>query len=245
MFSTFANPQRFMQLSAWLMPAVAALAVLLFAIGLPWALLYSPPDYLQKESARILYIHVPAAWMALGVYTVMGVASFVYLIWRHTLADVAARAAAPIGCAFAGLCLVTGSLWGQPTWGTWWVWDARLTSMLILFLTYVGYLALRAAIEDENRAALMAAILCLAGLLNIPIIRFSVEWWSSLHQGASIDVVKAVQGKPQAMHATMLQPLLVMAAAHAALFASLLMAGMRTEIYRRQVQAALLRKANA
>ncbi|MGE0830713.1 MAG: heme ABC transporter permease [Hyphomonadaceae bacterium] len=240
MIQAFANPERFLRLSNWAAPLAAALAALLFAIGLPWALLASPADYQQGESVRIMYVHVPAAWWALGIYAFMGVASLIALVWRHALADLAARAAAPIGATYAGLCLVTGSLWGAPTWGTWWVWDARLTSMLILFITYLGYLALLAAIEDEERAGRMAAILCLAGLVNLPIVHYSVEWWSTLHQPASL-----IRSGGSALHPSMLGPLLTMAAAYAAAFAALLLAHMRAEIFRRRAHAAALRRARA
>lgn len=238
--SYFANPARFMRLSAWLMPVLALLAVALFAIGAPWGLLFSPADFRQGESVRIMYVHVPAAWFALGIYVFMGGASFVGIVWRHVLADVAAKAAAPIGAAYAALCLITGSFWGAPTWGTWWEWDARLTSMLVLFLTYVGYLALWAAVEDEVKAARLAAILCMAGLVNIPIVHFSVTWWNSLHQGASV----FREGGP-AIAPEMLRPLFVMAGAYAAAFGALLLAGMRAEIFRRQALAAASRRARA
>jgi heme exporter protein C len=240
MFAWFANPDRFMRLSAWGLPLAAALAVAAFAIGAPWALFQSPADFRQGEAVRIMYIHVPAAWWALGIYVFMGVASFTGLVWKHALADVAARAAAPIGAAYAALCLVTGSFWGATTWGTWWEWDARLTSMLVLFLTYVGYLALWAAIEDETRAAKLAALLCLGGLLNIPIVHFSVDWWNSLHQTASI-----LRKGGSAMDASMMQPLLVMAIAFLAAFVALLFAGMRAHVYRRRALAASLRRARA
>ena len=238
MFAYFANPERFMRLSAWGLPIAGVIAAVLFAIGVPWGLLLAPADYLQGESARILYIHVPAAWWALGIYVFMGVASLMGLVWRHALADVAARAAAPVGAAFAALCLITGSFWGAPTWGTWWEWDARLTSMLVLFLTYVGYLALWAAIEDEQRAARLAAILCLAGLINIPIVHFSVDWWNSLHQKASI-----IRSGGSSMDPSMMQPLFVMAMAYLAAFVALLFAGMRADVFRRRVSAAALRRA--
>jgi heme exporter protein C len=220
------------------MPLAALVAAALFAIGAPWALLYAPADYQQGESVRIMYVHVPAAWWALGIYVAMGVASLMSLVWRHLLADVAARAMAPVGAAYCGLCLVTGSLWGEPTWGTWWVWDARLTSMLVLFLTYLGYLALWASIEDEARAARLAAILCLAGLINIPIVRYSVEWWSTLHQGPSL-----LRKGGSAIDPSMLQPLLVMAGAYAAGAAAIVMALMRAEIYRRKAFGAAARRA--
>ncbi|MFZ4601190.1 MAG: heme ABC transporter permease [Caulobacterales bacterium] len=227
-----------MALSSWAMPLAALVAAAMFAIGAPWALLYAPADYQQGESVRIMYVHVPAAWWALGIYVAMGVASLMSLVWRHLLADVAARAMAPVGAAYCGLCLVTGSLWGEPTWGTWWVWDARLTSMLVLFLTYLGYLALWASIEDEARAARLAAILCLAGLINIPIVRYSVEWWSTLHQGPSL-----LRKGGSAIDPSMLQPLLVMAGAYAASAAAIVMALMRAEIYRRKAFGAAARRA--
>lgn len=238
MLSWFANPARFMSLSAWLMPVLAVLAVVLFAVGVPWGLVYSPPDYQQGETVRIMYVHVPAAWWSLGIYAFMGVASFIGLVWRHALADVAARAAAPIGAVFAGLCLVTGSLWGAPTWGTWWEWDGRLTSMLVLFVIYLGYIALWAAIEDEEKAARLAAILCLAGLINLPIVKFSVDWWSTLHQPASI-----MRSGGSAIHPSMMGPLFTMAGAYAALFGALLLMNMRAAIFRRRVEAARLRSA--
>ncbi len=238
MLSTFANPARFMSFSAWAVPLFAALAAVLFAIGLPWGLGASPADYQQGETVRIMYVHVPAAWWSMGVYAIMGVASFVSLVWRHALADVAARAAAPIGATLAGLCLVTGSLWGAPTWGTWWEWDGRMTSMLILFLIYLGYLALWAAVEDEEKAGRLAAILCLVGLVNLPIIKFSVDWWSTLHQPASV-----FRADGPTIDPAMLGPLFTMAGAYASLFAALLLVGMRTAIHRRRVESQRLRSA--
>lgn len=241
MFSYLANPQRFMGLSAWATPLAGVLAAGLLCVGLAWGLFFSPADYLQGESVRIMYLHVPTAALALSIYVFMGVASLTGLVWGHLLAHAAARAAAPIGAAFAAVCLVTGSLWGQPTWGTWWVWDARLTSMLILFLTYLGYLALWAAVEDEARAARLAAILCLAGLVNIPIVRYSVEWWSTLHQPASLDLAGAVTGEPQSIAAPMLWPLLLSMAGFGALAAATTLMGMRAEVRRRRAMALLSR----
>jgi heme exporter protein C len=240
MLSTFANPARFMGFSAWAMPLFVVIAVALFAIGLPWALVYSPPDYQQGETVRIMYIHVPAAWWSLAVYSMMGAASFVSIVWRHALADVAARAAAPIGATFAGLTLITGSLWGAPTWGTWWEWDGRMTSMLVLFVIYLGYIALWSAVEDEEKAARLAAILCLAGSINLPIVHFSVDWWSTLHQPASI-----LRAEGPSIHGDMLIPLFVMLGAYFFLFGALLMMNMRAAIYRRRVEAARLRGAGA
>lgn len=240
MLSTFANPARFMSFSAWAAPLCLGLALALFAGGLPWGLFFAPADYQQGETVRIMYLHVPAAWWSLGLYVFMGAASFVGLVWRHVLADLAARSAAPIGATFAGICLITGSLWGAPTWGTWWEWDGRLTSMLVLFIIYLGYIALWNAIEDEEKAARLAAILCLAGLINIPIVHFSVDWWSTLHQPASI----LRQGGPS-IHPTMLGPLFAMAAAFLLLAAALTMMNMRAAIFRRRVEAARLRGAVA
>lgn len=240
MFAWFANPDRFMRLSAWALPLAAVIALVLFAIGLPMALFGSPADFRQGESVRIMYVHVPAAWWALGIYVFMAVASLMGLVWKHALADVAARAAAPIGAAYAALCLVTGSFWGATTWGTWWEWDARLTSMLVLFLTYVGYLALWAAIEDEQRAARLAAIVCLGGLINIPIVKFSVDWWYSLHQKASI-----LREGGSAIDPSMLQPLFIVALAYLAAFVALLLAGMRAHVYRRRALSATMRRARA
>jgi heme exporter protein C len=180
-----------MALSAWAAPLCAGLALAAFAFALPQALGASPADYQMGETVRIMYVHVPAASLSLGLFAGMGAASFVSLVWRHSLADVAARAMAPVGAVLAALCLITGAIWGEPTWGTWWYWgDARLTSMLVLFITYVGYLALWGAVEDEARAAKLAAILCLVGLINLPIIRYSVEWWSSLHQSVNLTPIE-------------------------------------------------------
>jgi len=240
MLSYLANPQRFMGFSAWAAPLLAVLALGLFAVGLPWALLYSPADYQQGETVRIMYVHVPAAWWALGVYAFMGGASFVGLVWRHVLADIAARAAAPVGAVFAAVCLVTGSLWGAPTWGTWWEWDGRLTSMLVLFVIYLGYLALWSAVEDEEKAARLAAILCLVGLINLPIIKFSVDWWSTLHQPASI-----MRSGGSSIDPSMMGPLFTMAGAYLALFGALTLSNMRAAIFRRRVEAAELRGAGA
>jgi heme exporter protein C len=240
MLSYFANPARFMRLSAWAAPLCWALAALLFAVGLPWGLVFSPADYQQGETVRIMYVHVPAAWWSMGIYAFMAVASLMGLVWRHALADVAARAAAPIGATFAALCLATGSLWGATTWGTWWEWDGRMTSMLVLFVTYLGYIALWSAIEDEEKAAKLAAILCLVGAVNLPVVHFSVEWWSTLHQPASI-----LREGGSAIHPAMMGPLFTMAFAYLFLFAALLMSSMRAIVHRRRVETALLRKAGA
>ncbi|HBS30753.1 MAG TPA: heme transporter HemC, partial [Parvularcula sp.] len=178
MIYDLANPERFDRLARLTTPWMAGLAAASLAAGLYFALFASPADYQQGESVRIMYVHVPAAWMALMCYTAMAAASVTGFIWKHPLADVAAKSTAPIGAAFTFLALVTGSLWGKPMWGTWWAWDARLTSVLILFFMYVGYMALWSAIEDKTRAARIAAIACIAGFVNVPIIKFSVDWWN-------------------------------------------------------------------
>lgn len=227
----YANPQRFVaiakRLTPWLMGATAATTL----VGLYLALFVAPPDYQQGEAARIMYVHVPAAWMALFVYAAMAVASAVAFIWKHPLADVAAKASAPIGCVFTALALVTGSLWGQPMWGTWWVWDARLTSVLILFFLYLGYMVLWSAIEEPTRAARAARILALVGAVNLPVVKFSVDWWNTLHQGASV-----FRTDGPAMTSSMLWPLLVMALAYNLFYATFLLVRMRAEVSRRRLR---------
>src|SRR5512134_1401516 len=182
----FANPARFMRISARLTPWLAGATLLLLGFGLYLALIASPPDYQQGESVRIMYVHVPAAWMAMFCYAALAGASAIGLIWKHPVAGLAAKATAPIGASFTFLALVTGSLWGKPMWGTWWVWDARLTSVLILFFLYLGYMALQSAFDDPARGAKAAAIMALVGFVNVPIIKFSVDWWYTLHQPASV-----------------------------------------------------------
>ncbi|HYC14738.1 MAG TPA: heme ABC transporter permease, partial [Stellaceae bacterium] len=194
-----------------------------------------PADYQQGEAVRIMYVHVPAAWLATLVYAVMAVASAVFLIWRDPLADIAARAAAPLGAAFTLVCLVAGSLWGEPMWGTWWVWDARLTSVLVLFFLYLGYIALVHAFDDPTRGARAGAVLALVGAVNLPIIKFSVDWWNTLHQPASVFRL----GGPTIDRA-MLVPLLVMSLAFMLYFASLLMLRIRTAILESRLRAARL-----
>jgi heme exporter protein C len=225
-----ANPDRFDRFARRATPWIAAGALLSLAVGLYFALLNSPADYQQGESVRIMYVHVPAAWMAMMCYSAMAVSSIAGFIWKHPLADVAAKSTAPIGAAFTFLALVTGSLWGKPMWGTWWAWDARLTSVLILFFLYLGYMALWSAIEDKARAARIAALTCIVGFINIPIIKFSVDWWNSLHQPAS--VIRA--GGP-AIHSAMLTPLLLMGVAYALIFVALLFVSMRAELAERRI----------
>ena len=234
----FANPTRFMRLSGRILPWSTALTVLLLVAGLYLALFVAPVDYQQGHSVRIMFVHVPSAWMALFCYTFMAVASAVALIWRHPLADLSAKAAAPIGACFTFAALVTGSLWGKPMWGAWWVWDARLTSVLILFFLYLGYRALWQAIEDPAKAARAAAILALVGFVNVPIIKFSVDWWNTLHQPASVMRL----GGPT-IHPSMLWPLLVMALGFMAYFTTVLLMRIRTEINAAKIRA--LRRAQA
>jgi len=240
MINWLANPARFMRLSAKAMPWCGWAAVLVIAVGLVWSLVMAPPDYQQGDTVRIMYVHVPAAWMALSVYLLVAVASAVALVWRHPLAEVAAREAAPIGAAFTFVCLATGSLWGRPMWGAWWVWDARLTSVLILFFLYLGYIALANAFDDPSRGGRAAAVLALVGVVNLPIIKFSVDWWNTLHQPASVFRL----GAPT-IDRSILIPLLIMAIAFTLLFFTLLLAAMRNEILRRRVRTLRLMQANA
>jgi heme exporter protein C len=227
----FANPARFLKLAQALLPPIWGATVVAFAAGLYMALVTAPPDYQQGETVRIMFVHVPAAWMALMVYTAMALASASAAIFRHPLADMAAKAAAPIGAMFCFLALVTGSLWGKPMWGAWWVWDARLTSMFVLFLLYLGYMAVWQAIEDPHRGALIARIVAIAGFINVPIVKFSVDWWNSLHQGASVFRMGGPTIDPR-----MLWPLLIMAVAYMLLFAGLLLIAMRSEITARKIR---------
>ncbi len=226
----FANPTRFLRLTAAILPWSATVAVVALAAGLIWGLGFAPPDYQQGDTVRIMFVHVPAAWMALFIYGVMAVASASALIWKHVVADLVAKAAAPIGAGFTLICLVSGSLWGQPMWGTWWVWDARLTSMLILLFLYVGYIALWQAYDDPARAAKAAAILALVGFVNVPIIKFSVDWWNTLHQPASV-----LRLDGPAIHSSMLVPLLLMAVGFQAYFVTLLILRVRSEVAARKV----------
>jgi heme exporter protein C len=232
MIQQFANPTRFLAIADRLRPWAWAGAAVLFVVGLTLALFESPPDYQQGETVRIMFVHVPAAWMALAAYTFMALAHGTAIVFRHPVADLAAKAAAPAGLCFTFLALVTGSLWGKPMWGTWWQWgDARLTSMFILLLLYLGYIAVWQTIEDPLRAARIAGIVALVGVINIPIIKFSVDWWSTLHQPASI---LRIDGP--AVHASLLVPLLVMIAAYTVLFAALVLANMKSEILARRIR---------
>ncbi|MFQ5617606.1 MAG: heme ABC transporter permease [Rhodospirillales bacterium] len=235
----FANPNRFMRLSAALVPWMAGATVIAGAVGLYLGLFQAPADYQQGESVRIMYVHVPAAWMALFCYTSMAAASATGLIWKHPLADLAARSTAPIGACFTLIALITGSLWGKPMWGTWWVWDARLTSVLVLFFLYLGYMALVNAFDDPARGAKAAAVLALVGFVNVPIIKFSVDWWNSLHQPAS--VIK--MGGPS-IDPSMLTPLLLMALAFTTYYFWVLLVRLRAEIISGKIRAIRLRQVH-
>ena len=226
-----ANPTVFLALTARIVPALAVATALLFAIGL-YLSFTTEGDYQQGETVRIMYVHVPAAWLSMMCYSIMAASALGTLVWRHPLADVSAKAAAPLGAGFTLLALVTGSLWGKPMWGTWWVWDARLTSVFVLFLMYLGLMALQRAMDDPSRSARVSAVLILIGFVNIPIIKFSVEWWNTLHQPASI-----MRMGGSAIDPEFLRPLLVMAAAFTLLFFTLHFLAIRNEIWRRRVAA--------
>jgi heme exporter protein C len=230
----FANPKRFLDLSAALLPWLAILTVATLGAGVVLGFL-APPDYQQGSTVKIMFLHVPAAWTAMMAYGLLAVASFVSLVWRHPLADVAAKAAAPLGAVFTVLGLITGSLWGRPMWGAWWVWDGRLTSFLLLLFLYLGYMALWNAIDDEIRAARAAAVLALVGVVNLPIIEFSVQWWTTLHQGESI-----FRAGGPTIAGVFLWPLALSGLGYTLLFFTLLVVRIRTEILERRARALLL-----
>src|ERR1700758_3140509 len=234
-----ANPTRFLAFTARLLPWLVAATAILLAVGLYQSAM-APDDYQQGATVKIMFIHVPNAWLSMFGWGVMSLASLGTLVWRYPLADVAAKTAAPIGAAFTFLALLTGSLWGRPMWGTYWEWDARLTSVLILFLMYLGLIALWRAVEDPSRAARAAAVLTLGGAINLPIIKFSVDWWNTLHQPASV----MRMGGPTLDRAFLI-PLLVMALAFTLLFVTLHVAAMRNEILRRRVRSLQMMQARA
>jgi heme exporter protein C len=237
--SELANPSRFLRAASLAIPWLGGATVILFAFAIYRAML-APDDYQQGATVKIMFLHVPSAWLGMLCWGLMTIAALGTLVWRHPLADVTAKAAAPLGAAFTLLCLVTGSLWGRPEWGTYWVWDARLTSELILFLLYLGVIALWRTVEDASRAARAVAILTLVGAIDLPIIKFSVDWWNTLHQSASVFRLGGSTIDP-----TILIPLLLMAAAFTLLFVTLLLAAMRNEILRRRVRTLRLLQASA
>jgi heme exporter protein C len=233
-----ANPSRFQTLADRALPWLAAATVLAFVIGVNQAY-FAPDDYQQGATVKIMFIHVPAAWLGLFIWMLMSAAALGTLVWRHPLADVAAKAAAPIGAAFTLMCLITGALWGRPTWGTYWVWDARLTSVLVLFLMYLGVIALWRTMDDQSRAARVTAVLTLVGAINIPIIKFSVDWWNTLHQPASVFRLGG-----STIHPSILVPLIAMLVAFTLLALTLHLAAMRNEILRRRLRTMLMLHAD-
>lgn len=228
-FHKLGSPKWFYDISGRWLPWLATLSALFMATGLTWGLLFAPPDYLQGNSYRIIFLHVPTAFLASAVYVMMACAGAVTLIWRVKLADVALKCMAPVGASFCLLALITGAIWGKPTWGTWWVWDARLTSVLILLFLYIGVIALRGAIRSTTTAAKACAVLSIVGVVNIPIIKFSVQWWNTLHQGATLKLTEKPTMAPQ-----MLWPLLISILAFYLFFTAVLLLRMRTEILNRE-----------
>jgi heme exporter protein C len=238
MIRRFANPKRFLDLAKIVIPLSAGAAAVFLGVGLYDALVLSPPDYQQGESVRIMYVHVPAAWLAMLVYASMAVAAVTGLVWKHIVAELYAKAAAPVGAAFTLICLATGSLWGRPMWGTWWVWDARLTSVLILFFLYLGYIALEDAFDDEQKGIDAGAFLLIAGAVNLPVIKFSVDWWNTLHQPASL----VRMGGPS-IDKSMLRPLLLMAFGFMLFAKACILLRLKTQITLRRARVKAQEKA--
>ncbi len=227
-----------MRLSGAVLPYLAAAALVLTVTGLGWGLFVSPADWQQGDAVRIMYVHVPCAWLASAGYTGLAVCSILSLIWRHPLADLAAVEIGPVGAGFTALCLATGSLWGKPMWGAWWVWDARLTSVLVLFFLYLGHVALVRAFDDPTRGYRAGAILALVGAVNLPIIKFSVDWWNTLHQPASI----GLSGAPS-MAPAMLWPLLIAALGYTLVFATIVTVRLRAAVMERRIRGLLMARA--
>jgi heme exporter protein C len=232
MWSYFANPHKFLRLSDWLAPTFYAVGTLCIAYGLWQGLWVVPKDEHQGgDIMRVMFIHVPAAWLAMASYSALAVASFIWFVWRHELADIAAKSIAPLGAVWTAICLATGSIWGKPTWGTWWQWnDARMMSVLFLFFLFLGYMALRASMDTRQKAARAGAILAMVGAINVPLIKFSVDMVESIHQGASV-----ITADGPKMAAVYLTPLLVSAIGHSLFFGGLVMTSMRTEIRERRI----------
>jgi heme exporter protein C len=231
----YANPTRFLKIARPLTPVLGWLGAVLIAVGVYAGLFITPPDYLQGESVRILYIHVPAAWLGTGGWTGIAIASIIQLVWRHPLAGVSARAVAVPGALFTALCLATGSIWGKPTWGTWWEWDGRMTSMLVLLFLYLGYIALSNAGEERGSVSRVTAIYGLIGAINIPIINRSVVWWKSLHQGPSITM------KGSSIAPEILWPLGLTTLGFTLLFAAIVLMRMRAQLAEIKVEARMAR----
>jgi heme exporter protein C len=236
----FANPGGFLRLSARLLPWLAGFGAFITAIGLASGLFLAPADWQQGDAVRIMYVHVPSAWLASAGYLALALCSFASIVWRHPLADLAAVEIGPVGAAFTAICVISGSLWGKPMWGTWWVWDARLTSVLVLFFLYLGHIALVRAFDDPQRGYRAGAIVALVGVVNLPIIKFSVDWWNTLHQPASITLT----GAPS-MYIGMLLPLFVVAIGYSLVFAAIVVARLRAAVMERRVRALLLARVDA
>jgi len=234
----FANPGRFLRLSGAVLPWLAAAAVLVTGIGLIWGLFFAPADWQQGDAVRIMYVHVPSAWLASAGYLSLAICSVLSLVWRHPLADLAAAEIGPVGAGFTAVCLATGSLWGKPMWGAWWVWDARLTSVLVLFFLYLGHVALVRAFDDPTRGYRAGAILALVGVVNLPVIKFSVDWWNTLHQPASISLT----GAPS-MYIGMLWPLFICAVGYTLVFAAIVTARTRAAVMERRIRGLLMARA--
>ena len=237
MIHGFANPTRFLKLARWLTPLLLCSGLVIASAALAWGLFMVPPDRLMGDTVRILFIHVPAAWLGMGGWTAIAIASLVELVWRHPLASLAARAAAVPGAAFTAICLVTGSIWARPTWGTWWVWDGRLTSFLVLLFLYFAYIALAGAAQRDGASSRIPAIFGLVGAINVPIINRSVVWWNSLHQPPSITIGKS------AIDPAFLWPLLAATVGFSLLFGGVVLARMRMLLADVQAEARLRRKA--
>jgi len=235
----FANPKRFLSLAKWLTPLLMGSGIILTTIALIWGLTSVPPDRLMGETVRILFVHVPSAWLGMGGWSAIAISSLVFLVWRHPLAAIGARAAAVPGMVFTAICLATGSIWGRPTWGTWWEWDGRLTSMLVLLFLYAGYIALSQAVAREGSSSRIPAIFGLVGAINIPIINRSVVWWNSLHQPPSLTVGKS------AIDPEFLVPLLIAVLGFSLIFGAVVLARMRALIAEVQIEARLRRQALA
>ena len=234
----FANPGRFLRVSGRILPWLSLTALACTGAGLVWGLFFSPADWQQGDTVRIMYLHVPSAWMASAGYFALAVCSLLSIVWRHPLADLAAAEIGPVGAAVTALCLVTGSLWGKPTWGAWWVWDARLTSVLVLFFLYLGHIALVRAFDNPERGYRAGAILALVGVVNLPIIKFSVDWWNTLHQPATITLT----GAPT-MYVGMLWPLLLSALGFTLGFVAIVVARTRAAVMERRIRGLLMARA--
>ena len=228
----FASPKNFYQISAKMIPWFLYPFIALSLVGLYWGLVIAPVDYQQGESYRIMFIHVPSAWMSMFIYLVLAISGGIGLIWQIKLANVVAKVSAPIGAAFTFLALVTGAVWGKPMWGTWWVWDARLTSELILLFLYLAYMSLNNAFDNPKTASKASSILAIVGLINLPVIHYSVNWWNTLHQGASVSSIEKIS--QPAIHSDMLIPLVIMGIAFKLLYGALMLMRARDELLIRE-----------